>query len=188
MSDLIDEDTRQWDRGKIHALFTARTRNEILALPLNNLQAQDSLIWMENKARTFSVKIAYHVALRLKQQQVVEHSKARSDKSTWKKIWTLNIPPNVRNFIWRACSYCLPTRANLHRRKVHVEVVCGLCKQKPETTGHILWECPPARNVWALVKGKTQKYNNEARDFFLLFGFMVQSLDQQDLERWATVA
>ena len=68
VSDLIDEDTRQWDRGKIHALFTARTRTEILALPLNNLQARDFLIWMENKARTLSVKTAYHVALRLKQQ------------------------------------------------------------------------------------------------------------------------
>ena len=177
VSDLIDEDTRQWDRGKIHALFTARTRTEILALPLNNLQAQDSPIWMENKARTFSVKTAYHVALWLKQQQVVEHSKARLDKSTWKKIRTLNVPPKVRNFIWRACSDCLPTRANLHRRKVHVEVVCGLCQQKLETTGHILWEYPLARNVWALVKGKIQKCNNEARDFFLLFGFMVQSLD-----------
>ena len=78
--------------------------------------------------------------------------------------------------------------ANLHRRKVNVEVVCGLCKQKPETTRHILWECPLTRNVWALVKGKIQKCINEARDFFLLFGFMVQSLDQRDLERWATVA
>ena len=37
--------------------------------------------------------------------------------------------------------------ANLHRRKVNVEVVCGLCKQKPETTGQILWECSLAMNV-----------------------------------------
>ena len=66
-------------------------------------------------------------------------------------------------------------------------MVCGLCKQKPETTGHILWECSLAMNVWVLVKGKIQKCNNAAQDFFLLFGFMVQSLDQQDLERWATV-
>ena len=34
--DLTDADTRQWDRGKVHALFTAITRNEILALPLND--------------------------------------------------------------------------------------------------------------------------------------------------------
>ena len=37
--DLIEDDTRQWDRGKIHILFMRRTRFEILALPLNNLQS-----------------------------------------------------------------------------------------------------------------------------------------------------
>ena len=68
VSDLIDVDTRQWDRGEVHALFTAKTRNEILALLLNDTHARDSLIWMENKSRTFSVKIAYHVAVWLKQQ------------------------------------------------------------------------------------------------------------------------
>lgn len=82
VSDVIDADTRQWDRGKVHALFMARTLNDILALPLNNIQAKDSLKWMENKSRTFLVKTAYHVALQLKQQQVVEHSKAWSDKPT----------------------------------------------------------------------------------------------------------
>ena len=67
VSDLMDADIRQWDRGKAYALFTARTRNEILALSLNDTHARDSLIWMENKSRTFSVKTAYQVALRLKQ-------------------------------------------------------------------------------------------------------------------------
>ena len=122
------------------------------------------------------------------QQHVVEHLKAWTDKPTWKKLWILNVPPKVRTFMWRACSNNLPTRDNLRRRKVHSTGVCRLCQQKTETTGHVLWECPLARNVWALVKGKIQKCSNEACDFFLLFGFMVQSLDQRDLELWATVA
>lgn len=37
VNDLIDEDTRQWVRGKIHALFTTKTRTKILVVPLNNL-------------------------------------------------------------------------------------------------------------------------------------------------------
>lgn len=37
VNDLVDEDTRQWVRGKIHALFTTKTRTEILVVPLNNL-------------------------------------------------------------------------------------------------------------------------------------------------------
>ena len=40
----------------------------------------------------------------------------------------------------------------------------------------------------ALVKGKTQKCSNEARDFFLLFGHMARILDSCELERWAILA
>ena len=101
---------------------------------------------------------------------------------------SLNVPPKVRTFLWRACSNSLPTRANLHRRKVQIESLCGACCQEPETTGHMLWECPPVRNVWALVKGKTQKCSNEARDFFLLFGHMARILESCELERWAILA
>nr|POE67828.1 hypothetical protein CFP56_46244 [Quercus suber] len=44
--DLIDEDTRQWDRGKLAA--------NILALPLAHQTSQDTLEWVENRARPAS--------------------------------------------------------------------------------------------------------------------------------------
>ena len=172
----------------VHALFSQRTSREILAIPLSNLHTRDSLIWMKNKSRTFSVKSAYQVAVRLTQQHDEEHSVARRDQPIWKKIWSLNVPPKVRTFLWRACSNSLPTRTNLHRWKVQIESLCGVCCQEPETTGHILWECPLARNVWALDKGKTQKCSNEARDFFLLFGHKARALDSCELKRWAIPA
>lgn len=59
VSNLIDNDSQQWDRGKLHTLFAQRTYKEILAIPLNNLHTKDRLLWMENKSRTFSVKTAY---------------------------------------------------------------------------------------------------------------------------------
>ena len=39
VSDLINPDTRQWDRGKLVATFTQSTCAEILALPLNHLDS-----------------------------------------------------------------------------------------------------------------------------------------------------
>ena len=39
VSDLINHDTRQWDRGKLVATFTQSTCAEILALPLNHLDS-----------------------------------------------------------------------------------------------------------------------------------------------------
>lgn len=71
--ELIDEDTRQWDRG-IHALFDRRACEDILAVPLNQLNSPEKLIWKENRTHSFSVRTAYQVALRLKNPHQAEHS------------------------------------------------------------------------------------------------------------------
>lgn len=59
VADLIDNDTRQWDRGKLSTTFDRRTCETILAPPLNNQNTQDKLIWKENIAQRFTVYLAY---------------------------------------------------------------------------------------------------------------------------------
>ena len=163
-------------------------QDDILSIPLASNSARDALVWKENKSQTFTVKSAYLVACRLKEATRVEHSAADSDRHLWRRVWKLNVPPKVRTFVWRACANILPTRDNLHRRKLKVDPRCELCCQHHESTGHLLWECPFARNVWALCSGRIQKCSNMAQDFFLLFGTMVRRLSQVELERWATVS
>ena len=97
--ELIDHDSRQWDRGKIDAMFSPQTRNEIMSLPLKNLNSQDSVCWMENKAQKFFFRSTYKVAFRLKNQPKAEHSADRLHAWTWKEIWSLNVPPKIRMFI-----------------------------------------------------------------------------------------
>lgn len=185
---LIDEDTRQWDRGKLEAIFSQRTWEDILTIPLNHLQSQDTLIWTENAAQKFSVKTAYRVALHTSTQTWAEHSAVRGDGPTWNKVWTLKVPLKVRMLLWRACSNCLPTRDKLHQCRVSVDTRCDICLQQPETAHHILWECPFAQNMWALFRGRTQKCSNKASDFFILFRQMQGKLSQQELEKWAVTA
>ena len=81
----------------------------------------------------------------------------------------------------------LPTRDNLHKRKLPVEPGCGFCCQNSKTAEHVLWTCPFARNVWALYRGKLQKCSNAATDFFSLFRVLVDKLECDELEKWATV-
>ena len=176
--ELIDEDTRQWDRGKLEAMFSQRTREEILTIPLNYLQSQDTLVWTKNAAQKFSIKTAYQVALCTSKQTWAKHSAARDDGPTWNKVLDLKVPLKVRMFLWRACSNCLPTRDKLHQRRVNVDTWCEFCLQQTETVHHILWECPFAQNVWALFSGQTQKCNNVASDFFILFRQMQRKLSQ----------
>nr|POE71305.1 hypothetical protein CFP56_65413 [Quercus suber] len=137
VSELIDKNTGQWNRQKVHELFAPSTRCEILAIPLNALHRRDELEWKENRARSFSVKDAYQVALRLLHHDGAEHSNARIDG-------------------------------------------------KPESTSHLLWECPLARNMWAISKGRVQKCSNQVQDFFQLFQMLKGKLTKIELERWAT--
>ena len=68
MCQLFDANTRQWNRPLIQSLFHASTRDDILRIKLGDAQTWDKLHWIETKSRTFSVKFAYHVALRLSMQ------------------------------------------------------------------------------------------------------------------------
>ena len=180
----MNEESKQWDRGKLFATFDRHTFETILTMPLNHQTTQDRLVWMENKAHTFTVRTAYQVALRLKQPNRAEHSSVLAQGNTWKKIWKL--PPKGRNFLWRGCSGCLPKMQNLHKKRVRIDEHCELCDHQTETVSHVLWECPLARNVWALFKGSIQKCSNEPIDFLLLFQKMQQRLSLLELEKWAT--
>ncbi|KAK9984298.1 hypothetical protein SO802_033823 [Lithocarpus litseifolius] len=153
-------------------MFARGTSEDILRIKLGNLSSRDKLVWKENKANVFSVKNAYQVALRLHHPHAGEHSLATMDQKMWKRIWSINVPPKVRTFVWRACSHILSslTKANLFHKKVPVDPLCSVCSQADETTAHILWEYLLARNVWALVRGRIQKKTPRRQASFFSLG------------------
>ena len=102
-----------------------------------------------------------------------EHSMTREHSLVWNKIWSLNVPSKVRTFLWRACSNYLPTRDNLHWRRVSVESHCKICHHSSETVSHILWECPLARNVWAIFKGQSSEMQQHSHGLFHPFSSAV---------------
>ena len=110
------------------------------------------------------------------------------DGKVWKTIWALKVPSKVRNFIWRACSNIFPTKDNLQHRRVKVDSRCDICCQQPEKYSHLLWECPMARNVWAISKGRVQKCSNQVQEFFHLFRMPKDKLTMKELEQWATTS
>ena len=118
VSSLFNSSTRQWDRALFHSMFIATTRDVVLRINLGISSGRDKLCWMETKRRNFTVKSAYHVPVRMAKPLGGEHPLAGQDRKMWTKLWMLNTPPKVRNFVWRACSDILPTRANLLHHKI----------------------------------------------------------------------
>lgn len=76
----------QAEGASVHELFAPNTQSEILAIPLDALHRRDELEWKENRARRFSVKDEYQVALRLLHLDGAEHSNAWIDGKVWKTI------------------------------------------------------------------------------------------------------
>lgn len=187
--DLIDEDTRQWDQGKIHALFAPSTWKEILAIPLNNLNSSDELVWKETSAQNFTVKIAYKIALGLNNQTQGEHSQARQIVDSGKRCGDWMCPlrsgPFCGGLVW--ISYPLKTTCSAAKWGLNRGAKSASNTQRPPATcfGNVFWL--GSRNVWSMASIRIQKCPNSAPDFFELFRKMVTRLNQQDLETWAVI-
>uniref|UniRef100_A0A803QB69 RNase H type-1 domain-containing protein n=1 Tax=Cannabis sativa TaxID=3483 RepID=A0A803QB69_CANSA len=105
---------------------------------------EDKWYWFKENSGLFTVRSAY---------QLIQDSKpmnGQSDNSGfWRSLWQLKVPPKVKNFLWRACTNCLPTCFQLSLRKVPIEVTCPICHGETETILHILVDCPFSYNCWS---------------------------------------
>ena len=70
------------------------------------------------------------------------------DTSLWKRVWSLKLPPKVKNFLWRSLAGCLPTKDNLLCKRVAVLSLCPVCNIETETVLHTLVTCQFAKRCW----------------------------------------
>jgi len=119
----------------------------ILNIPLSSVMPPDRLIWQGTKDGIFSVRSAYHRRVELQEASRGQCSYKDISSDVWKIIWSLQIKNPVKVFLWRACKNLLPTKLNLHHKKVVKDSLCPCCGLEPEDTIHALWSCPAARCV-----------------------------------------
>ena len=63
------------------------------------------------------------------------------DPAFWKKLWDLNVPAKVRNFLWRASMGFLPTTDMLAPKYVSTGRLCHMCKPVGESVMHAIVMC-----------------------------------------------
>ena len=147
--ELINRDTKEWDRVKIEQWFLPEDRDEILSIPLSTTNNRDRVIWAVNRNGKFSVKSAYILALEeQKQTAMADCSNGATRRRLWKTIWSLNIPQKIKFFAWKASRDILASKQNLAKRKITENGVCELCGKEEESICHLLWLCDHAKEVW----------------------------------------
>nr|XP_023903860.1 uncharacterized protein LOC112015657 [Quercus suber] len=145
---LIDPVTRSWNEELVDGLFGVEDAEMIKKIPLSRSVAEDTLYWPFSTSGHYMCRSGYRF---LKEElELLAHPQAPPicDKKVWKVIWKMQVPPKIKNFIWRACRNVLPTKQALMRRKVVADPICERCKLDVEDAEHALWSCPELDVVW----------------------------------------
>lgn len=96
------------------------------------------------------MRSGYHKLLETRVMPSIQHSQCSHviNPAVWKLIWSTKAMPKVLHFLWKACSNCLPTMANLFVKKVANSPLCPICHEFPESIEHVFFLCPWVRGVW----------------------------------------
>ncbi|KAF5481094.1 hypothetical protein F2P56_001779 [Juglans regia] len=155
---LMISDGKEWNLPLINEIFCSREAELIKQLPISHSNQPDKLIWRNNANDCFTVKSPYHLQGDLQHKEKSQSSFINNKRDQqWTKLWKMNLPPAVKNFLWRACQNILPTKNNLYKRKVLDIPICPMCLSEPETVEHILWECASANDVLSQLFRTIQK-------------------------------
>jgi len=101
---------------------------------------EDKLIRKAGKHGNYFVQSVYRVCV----NEIIDNFNIHIP-GKWNLIWKLKVPPKIKkNFGWRVCRGCFPTRARLNSGGVYCLIDCVLCSSNYEDNIHVLLECPGA--------------------------------------------
>nr|GEW51620.1 RNA-directed DNA polymerase, eukaryota [Tanacetum cinerariifolium] len=66
--------------------------------------------------------------------------------------WIRDIPIKVNVFLWRLSLNKLPSRMNLDKKGIDVDLIlCPICNDDVETFNHLFFSCDMAKDLWSLL-------------------------------------
>ncbi|KAG7552559.1 Ribonuclease H-like superfamily [Arabidopsis thaliana x Arabidopsis arenosa] len=165
VNNLIDTRSNFWNVDLLQAIFDPEDVALISALPVGAPTKEDTLGWHFTKSGKYTVKSGYH-ATRL-DTSGTNVSFMGPDITPLKAYsWQVQCPPKIRHFLWQILTGCVPVTENLRKRGVNCDVGCSRCGAPEETINHTLFQCHPARQIWALSQIPTVMGNFPTESIF----------------------
>ncbi|XP_019099570.1 PREDICTED: uncharacterized protein LOC104783445 [Camelina sativa] len=145
---LIDFETKEWKQDKLKEVVDPQDIPLILGLKPSKSFMVDDYLWVHTRSGQYTVKLGYLVASEgnTESQAVMEPSLTKLKGHAWK----LNAPRKIKHFIWQAIAGCIASCSRLVDRHCGTDRTCPRCGAAEESINHVLFECPPALQVWAL--------------------------------------
>ncbi|XP_058742674.1 uncharacterized protein LOC131615213 [Vicia villosa] len=170
VSDLINPTCKQWKLNLIYPLVGGEVAQKIANTPLFEAVHEDRVFWNLEKNGIFSVRSAYRYCV----NEAIDTSHLRINKN-WDLIWNMKIPPRVKNFLWRLCRNCVPTRTRLIDKGVGCPDSCVIYGNGYENNNHLYFQCPKSIVYWEKVGlwQTIQQLVNNGGDFSsVVFSFL----------------
>lgn len=147
VSDLIQQDTYEWDTGKIDQLIPFH-KEKILKVKPNILRGDDSLVWLKNSTGEYSTRSGY---LTITQEKAANLPQNPTTPTDWlPSVWNIKTAEKIKVFLRKSLQCVLPVGEQFAIRNIPVSPLCTRCNAV-ETVNHLLFQCPYAEKVWTLA-------------------------------------
>ena len=105
----MDRNASEWRLEEIEEWLTGDDYKAIKDIPICQHGGSDRLIWPFTKNVEYTIRSGYHNA---KEEQIVSVSYPSFsyliNEKVWKRIWRINLPSKIQNFLWRVRSKDIP--------------------------------------------------------------------------------
>lgn len=146
VSSLFVPNEREWDVIKVRSHFLPVDAEAILKVYIPQRDVTDRVAWGKSNNGLYTAKSAYHYWFDLK-----FGNGSIPQSLGWKKIWHLQVPHEVRVFLWRFCKDAIPVRRRLSSKGIRVPITCPMCVNDVEHMTHLFYDCRFATGYWAHV-------------------------------------
>lgn len=148
VADLVCPQTKDWNVRKIFQLFVPTSARDILEIELPKYtNPEDSRYWPYTASGNYTTKTGYDQALQHQQNDICSMTSTQQERF-FRILWSLNIMPKWKFFLWKLHHNRLATGANLVRRGIGTSSACPICLEDVETTYHMFLTCPLAMEAW----------------------------------------
>lgn len=102
----------------------------------------------------------------------------------WNRVWSHKIPLEVKHFLWRLLKSILPTRYNLRRRGLDLDVWCPMSSKEPETVEHLFMQCDWTKRLWFVSSLGIRAPTRNCKSMSDWLAAIKEHFDAEILELW----
>lgn len=144
VQDLMVPGSKVWNSHLIWNSFTKSSAESILSTHIPSTGGEDKLVWTKAEDGEATVKSVY----KLLGAQQQETQGMVHNANFWKGLWSMEILPKWKVFLWRLINRALALNVNLCKRGILVHKNCHLCGKEEEDERHLFRDCVITKHIW----------------------------------------